>query len=567
MRLPELRAAAAVAAMTGTCLACAPAVQATKLLASDTRELRPAHEADADPDRADLLVIALDGVDRKLLYGMLERGEMPETSALLGGRVNGAPDAHPHAYFDHAITATLPSITAAAWATVFTGTPPAQHGVPGNEYFVRERRQLAAPIPNSVSAVATALSVFTEGYANGLLAVPTIYERMRAREPDITMWVSMSQYYKGADMLLLTRRAVLGDAFNALLSSVVDAKMAKKVWGDLDKEDVEVVVEKLEKGPLPNVLTLYVFGTDDYAHVAPEGPDESRRAYLRDVVDPALGKLRGALSKRGALASRYVVITGDHGHTQVLPDDAHSMAMNDEDDPPAVVRGAGFRLRPFKLEVDAKDDFQAVLAYEGAMAFAYVADRSTCAAKGTPCDWSLPPRYREDVLALAEGFRENDRDGRWAPSMKGALDMIFVRRPRPFAEVDLPFEVYVGDGKTVPVDEYLAKHPHPTYVDVASRLRDLAVGPHGERAGDVLLLAHNGDRERPEERFYFAPHYQSWHGSPSRNDSDIPLVVGNPGRAQADIARDVKAVLGQEPHQQAVGELIVRLRGEKKAAR
>ena len=319
-----MRRALRLVVIACTFVACAPAVQATKLLASDTRELRPAHEADADPGRADLLVIALDGVDRRLLYGMLERGELPETSALLGGRVDGAPDAHPHAYFDHAITATLPSITAAAWATVFTGTPPAQHGVAGNEYFIRERRELAAPIPNSVSAVATALSVFTEGYANKLLGVPTIYERMRAREPDITIWVSMSQYYRGADMLLLTRRAVLGDAFNALLSSLVDAKMAKKVWGDLDKEDVEVVVEKLEKGPPPNVLTLYVFGTDDYAHVAPEGPDESRRAYLRDVVDPALGKLRGALSKRGALANRYVVITGDHGHTQVVPDDAQA---------------------------------------------------------------------------------------------------------------------------------------------------------------------------------------------------------------------------------------------------
>jgi hypothetical protein len=29
----------------------------------------------------------------------------------------------------------------------------------------------------------------------------------------------------------------------------------------------------------------------------------------------------------------------------------------------------------------------------------------------------------------------------------------------------------------------------------------------------------------------------------------------------------VKAVLGKEPHQQAVGELIIRLRGKKQAAR
>ena len=46
--------------------------------------------------------------------------------------------------------------------------------------------------------------------------------------------------------------------------------------------------------------------------------------------------------------------------------------------------------------------------------------------------------------------------------MKGSLDMIFVRKPRPVKEVDRPFEVYVGGGKTMPIDAYLDKHPHPT---------------------------------------------------------------------------------------------------------
>lgn len=552
-RTSRLAAAALIALGVG----CAPVAQTAKLLGSDARQLRSPHPADADPKHPDLLVVALDGIDRGLLYPMLAAGELPELATLLGG--SGAP--FPHAYFDDAIEATLPSTTAAAWATVFTGKPPAEHGVTGNEFFIRERRQLAVPIPCSVSAVATALSVFTEGYGNDLIKeTPTIYERMRAREPDISMWVSMSQYYRGADRLLLTRRAVLGDALQALLGAVASAKFDRKVWADIDSEDLEVVDEKLTKGPLPNVLTLYVFGTDDYAHVAPEGPDVARHAYLREVVDPLMGKLRRTLESRGGLAHRYVIVTGDHGHTQVLPDDAHSLAMNDDDDPPAVVRGGGFRLRPFKLDVDAKDDFNAVLAYEGAFGFAYVADRSTCEAKGTACDWTRPPRYREDVLALADAFFVNDEDGRFAPSMKGALDMIFVRKPRPFAEVDLPFEVYVGEGKSIPVEEYLARHPHPTYVELATRLHDLAVGPRGERAGDVLLLAHNGDRERPEERWYFAPHYQSWHGSPSHRDSDIPLIVASADRRADAIAHDVKAILGRAPRQQAIGELLVKLR-------
>jgi hypothetical protein len=84
---------------------------------------------------------------------------------------------------------------------VFTGVPPAEHGIAGNEFLIRERRELAAPIPVGVDARAKALSVFTEGYANKLLSAPSIYETMRQREPNIKIWVSMSQFYRGADRL------------------------------------------------------------------------------------------------------------------------------------------------------------------------------------------------------------------------------------------------------------------------------------------------------------------------------------------------------------------------------
>jgi len=72
----------------------------------------------------------------------------------------------------------------------------------------------------------------------------------------------------------------------------------------------------------------------------------------------------------------------------------------------------------------------------------------------------------------------------------------------------------------------------------------LAVGPLGERAGDILLLAHNGDRDRPEDRYYFAEPYRSWHGSPSKLDSEIPLIVAHPARSDRAIGRLVRSALG-----------------------
>ena len=133
------------------------------------------------------------------------------------------------------------------------------------------------------------------------------------------------------------------------------------------------------------------------------------------------------------------------------------------------------------------------------------------------------------------------------------------------AETDRPFEVYAGEGKTEPLDTFLAAHPNPTYIEFASRLRDLAVGPHGEGAGDVLLLAHNGDRARPEDRYYFASPYHSWHGSPSIDDSRIPLVVSHPALGTASLEALVRGYLGKAPRAEGIGAILVGPRGKRPA--
>jgi len=251
----------------------------------------------------------------------------------------------------------------------------------------------------------------------------------------------------------------------------------------------------------------------------------------------------------------------------VRHDDVHALSMKGEHEPPALLAKTGFRVRPFQMEVPPEADFQAVVAYQGALAYVYLADRSTCAVAGTACDWARPPRYAADVMAAADAFWRNDRDGSLVPPMRGALDMVLVRRPRPVAEDDLPFEVYVGSGRTQPVEAYLRAHPHPTYVDLPARLRDLAAGPHGERAGDVLLLAHNGDVRSPDARYYFASFYHSWHGSPSRQDSEIPLIVAHPSLDAQAIGQVVKHALGPRPAQQGLTDVLLALRAEPSAER
>lgn len=527
----------------------------TLLATGDERELDAAATADpAGPTEPSLLLLALDGVDRDLLYEMLRGGELPRLASLIFGQGKQFP----HAHFDERLLATLPSSTLAAWATVFTGKIPAEHGVSGNEYFIREQRRLAAPAPVSVVNPGPVLRTYTEGYANDLLAVPTLYEQLRERKPNLSSWVSMSQFFSGASQLLLADRTVVADAFKALLSESMTGAVADSIYAQLDEEVVDTLSEALQKESAPHVLTVYLTGADHVAHSAQTGPDAVRREYLREVLDPILGRLKSVLDQQGALSERHVVITSDHGHTGVVHDEQHALSTDLDNDPPAVLAQAGFRVRPFELEVDAEHPFQSVLAYGGAMAYVYLADRSTCADASAPCDWARPPRFEEDVLVAAEAFFQANATGKYAEKMRGTLDMILTRQPRFHEEDDLPFQVYVGQGRLEPLESVLARSPRPTYVKFDERLRDLAVGRYGERAGDILLLANNGNVSEPEQRYYFAGLYHSWHGSPSRKDSEIPFILAHPRRSSAELATWTRATMGRA-RQQDVTPLLLEL--------
>jgi hypothetical protein len=530
----------------------------------ETRELR-----DADPDEPSaeaagptLLIIGIDGVERGLLYPLLREGKLPGLAKLLGGEGHEGAARFPHAHFDEHILSTLPSSTLTAWASIFTGVVPSEHGVAGNEFFIRESRRLAAPIPVSIGDPEPVLQTYTDGYANELLTVPTIYEQWREVDPSISIWVSMSQFHRGADKLLLAGRTVLSRAVEQYLAAAVKDDVKRGVYAQLDEEVLETLCDALDDEAAPRVLTLYLSGTDLYAHVAPEGPDVARAAYLVEVLDPMFEKLAARLDEARAREDRYVVLVSDHGHTEVLHDERHAMSTKDTGDPPAVLRGAGFRLRPFKLDVtEDENDYQAVLTYGGALAYVYLADRSTCPDPKTVCDFARPPRFREDVLPVAEAFFQANRSGAYAPELRGTMDMILTRHPKPYAETDEPFSVYGGGGKLVPLRDWVAANRRDAYVALEERMRELAVGRYGERAGDVLLVAHSGNRERVEERFYFADEYRSWHGSPSRKDSEIAFIVAHPRRSSEQLARVVSDALGNEPRQHRVARVLSRLLG------
>lgn len=508
--------------------------------------------------RPDLLVIAIDGLDRDLLYRMLRAGELPGLARLLGGRQGGFP----HAHFDDRVLTTFPSNTFTAWAALFTGRPPAESGIPSNEFFIRADNRFAAPGPTSFNDPTPAMKTLTEDYADDLLTAPTIYQRIRQRDPGVLIWVSMSQFHGGANRLLTARRKLLLDAFRVFLDNTVSGKDDEgrmSTYASIDREVLDTAASKVNgidpDQPLPDVFTIYLSGTDLFAHVAHSGPDRARRRYLKEVVDPGLVRLRAAFDRRGGLSNRYVVVVSDHGHTPVLDDEKHALGSRDDGEGPRdVLQAAGFRVRPFQWKVK-DDDFQSVLAFGGAVAFVYLADRSTCAAEGASCDFRRPPRWNEDVLVAADAFYRASREGKPVPAMRGTLDLVLVREGS-----EGPFRVYVGDGRVEDLERHLARHPREGYVDVVRRVRDLAVGRHGDRAGDILLVTRDGAEASIEDRYYFSRTYRSWHGSPSRRDSEIPFILAHPAKSRRELAGIARRALGDQPSIHRVGELLVDLR-------
>ncbi|MFN2316490.1 MAG: alkaline phosphatase family protein [Gemmatimonadales bacterium] len=510
-------------------------------------EMRPAR---ADGQR--VLVVALDGVGAEAFREAVGSGGMPRVAALLGAALDGADGLYAHGSAPNGVLSILPSTTFAAWTTTYTGVGVAEHGVPGNEWFDRESLTFVAPAPVSVHENGDALRVYSDSLMHRWIAVPTLFERANVRS-----YVTLAAQYRGADLLVRPDAGTFADLVAAFTAGIVADEATREPYSALDIEAVDQTLEAIEEHGLADLQIVYFPGVDLFTHVSDAAiPDQKR--YLAEVIDSAVGRLLDAYRARGALDSTYVLFISDHGHTPSLADEQHALGAGGDGEPADALVAAGFRVRPFELETE-DDSFQAVLAYQGAIAYVHLADRSTCPGEGDRCDWLAPPRLEEDILPVVRAFAEAGRTGAGASKLQGAIDLIFARESHG-VEPAGPFQVWDGEA-LVPVATYLAAHPRPDLLDLERRLDALAVGRYGHRAGDVLILSRYREDDPESDRYYFSASYRSWHGSPSRQDSEIVFAVARPASTGAALRDRVHAVVGATPSQLDVTALILDLLG------
>ena len=226
-------------------------------------------------------------------------------------------------------------VAAGAWWLVRRPGPPTE------ETLVR----FYAPAPVSVHSREDVLHTLTDGLVGKALKVPTLFELA-----DVRAFVSLGHVYRGADLLTTPEPGTAADLLVDFARGLVGAPdVERETYAELDRKSVAHLLEAFEQRGIPRLQVVYF----------------------------------------------HVLFVSDHGHTPVLGDDRHALSAQGDDEPTTVLERAGFRLRPLKLEVEPRErDFQAVVAYQGAMAYVYLADRSTCPKPGQRCDWSRPPGGR-----------------------------------------------------------------------------------------------------------------------------------------------------------------------------
>lgn len=517
------------------------------------RELREPFREPAEGPR--ILIFALDGIGKNEFDQAILSGKTPSITGLLGSPAGEG--LFEHGYTARDVVAILPSTTMAAWSSIFTGEPAARTGVPGNEWFARDEMRFYAPAPVSVTGNDHTLKMLTDGLVGNAIKTPTLYDAA-----DLRSYVSLAAVYRGADLYTTPKPSSIAELFAGVAKGLTgDKSVSQEAYSEVDRESVEKLLEAIDKHGLANLQVVYFPGIDLYSHVA-DDPLNQQQRYLQEVLDPAIGQVLDAYEKRDALSDTYVIFIADHGHTPVLNDDRHSLATEGDDEPPALIEKVGFRIREFSIDLDPDEqDYQAALAYQGAIAYVYLADRSTCPQEGDRCDWKRGPRLEEDVMPVVRAFYNANETGEGVPQLKGTIDLIFAREPRPTDEEAVAFKVFDGN-QLVPISDYLKLHPRPDLIRLEERLSGLAAGPYGHRAGDVLLLARSGLERPVEDRYYFSGLYRSWHGSPAAQDSYVPFVLARKADSGQRLRDVMNNVMGQQPSQLNLTPLVRALKGK-----
>ncbi len=335
-------------------------------------------------EKLGVIVIAVDGLRQDALYPpgeeqvdesvnyYVDPATLDGFRSILGGGVDHALYSDVHHERICGVSAVYPSITLTSWASIFTGSPPGETGILGNEFFVRSGTAEPVPFQDSRHMITLSEGAFprtpeqtsnltpkgVDGFVGDPLeagqnsvhlldaiAVSTLYEQLTATEGDsadlaealrqefdvfgrdtsvvaqnhwsrgVSKWLTMTgvqQYYVVAS--LAGDRGVPGfDTVSEALDQIPTTNFADYISSTYTNYAARNDV------PFPPLSVLYLAGLDHHAHSPGHGATgDEYRSYLKDDLDARfLSSTVEALKSYQEFYNKIFVVTTDHGHSQI----------------------------------------------------------------------------------------------------------------------------------------------------------------------------------------------------------------------------------------------------------
>ena len=334
-----------------------------------------------------LFVIILDALRRNNLMESLN--SLPNFKMT----IKGESESYPYIYFPNVLV-SIPSSSKPVNTTLLTGVYPRRHGVPSTMWFDRREEKVVTLTTFSQSRIIEFLKK-TE--------TDTIFEYAH-RSGKSTMAVG-TQVTKGVDdrdwikqSIHLWSQAFFANLFGDGKTIPDGAHLDRGTTGGLLGGYLYSLTDGLKgqlksKGDIPDLVVLHYVGLDIFTHYPRKfmekenwGIDQIQRWYLKEVLDPELGKLITFLKENNLFKNTIFLFAADHGQTRIIKH------INEKDFEKSLAKKCRLSGHPYSAE---KAD---VIVMPGASTKALYIRRRT----GT--GWMRPPRLFEDIKPVVDSI-------------------------------------------------------------------------------------------------------------------------------------------------------------------